>query len=47
VSLRKLILVGATALTLFTAFDHGMRLDQRAMCDRDAAACPDSLWWFK
>ena len=32
----------------FTALDHGMRLDQQALCSRsDEVPCPSHLWWFQ
>ena len=44
---RNLVVGAFAALTLFTGFDHAMRVDQASMCARgDAVTCPDKLWWF-
>lgn len=44
---RNLVVGAFAALTLFTGFDHAMRVDQASMCARgDAVICPDKLWWF-
>lgn len=46
-SARRIIVGALCALALFTAFDHGMRKDQQAFCERaDIVPCPDGLWWF-
>lgn len=43
----KIVVGAVAALTLFTAADHGMRLDQASLCMRDdQTTCPETLWWF-
>ena len=46
-SARKVVVGALAALTLFTAFDTGMRRDQARLCQfDDATHCPTHLWWF-
>jgi hypothetical protein len=45
---RKIVVGALAALTLFTAFDTGMRRDQARLCLMgDQLPCPTKLWWFQ
>lgn len=44
---REYVAGALVALAAFTAFDHGMKLDQAGLCARsDTVSCPRKLWWF-
>lgn len=40
----RYVLCALLALLLIALFDHTMRADQQAMCQRLVAPCPSGLW---